>query len=341
MKVSIILPVYNSGKYLDACINSILTQSLTDFELIIVDDGSSDGSSERCDYYGSIDKRVKVIHQKNSGICNSRNAAIKIASGEFVSFCDHDDEFAPNLLKNAYDKVTKEQADIIKFRKKEFIYKNDRLVRTKSDLFSSMIIENENISDYLFFLKNVGILNCVWDGLYKRTLFDKHLFDPYYKSGGEDIAFMYSIISDISKLVLLDEVLYFHYIRKGFSTSTKFKLDNIDSKERLCTQINNLLYKLDIKRDEHQFEYAYYLLKFVYCPVISIISNPSCPYTYRKKVHILKEMKSKEYTPHYFLLQSTFEVFKNSKKLGIAYLLLKTSSYKLLFAMFKARSKYA
>ena len=84
IKVSVIMPVYNSGEYLQTAVDSILSQSLKDIELILVDDGSTDGSSEKCDEYAKKDKRVVVIHQRNGGICNARNAALKIARGEYI-----------------------------------------------------------------------------------------------------------------------------------------------------------------------------------------------------------------------------------------------------------------
>lgn len=84
IKVSVIMPVYNSGEYLKTAVYSILSQSLKEIELILVDDGSTDGSSERCDEYAAKDSRVVVIHQKNGGICNARNAALKIARGNIL-----------------------------------------------------------------------------------------------------------------------------------------------------------------------------------------------------------------------------------------------------------------
>lgn len=335
------MPVYNSGVYLDVAVKSILVQSLTDFELILVDDGSTDGSSERCDYYQSVDTRVKVIHQKNRGICNARNAALKIAKGEYVGFSDHDDEFVPDSLSMTYQVAVDNQADVVKFRKKEFIYREGRLIRTKEDLFPNLILDKEGIRNDIFFLKNAGVLNCVWDGLYKRTFFDKYHFDSSYRTGGEDIAFMYSIVPNITKLILLDKVFYFHYIRRGFSTSTKFNIDNINSKVRLCQQKNTLLRELGIDREQYIYDYTYYLIRFVYCPVVAILANSSCPYSLKEKIDVVKEMLNEDYTPSYFLEQSSLDVFKRSKKLGIAYFMLKKSLYKSLFTMFRVRLKYS
>ena len=119
IKVSVIMPVYNSGEYLKTAVESILNQSLKEIELILVDDGSTDGSSERCDEYAAKDSRVVVIHQKNGGICNARNVALKIARGEYIGFSDHDDEYLPGLLENAYNRNKYEYYSIYHIEKKE------------------------------------------------------------------------------------------------------------------------------------------------------------------------------------------------------------------------------
>ena len=93
------MPVYNTGGYLKTAVESILSQSLKDFELILFDDGSTDGSSERCDEYGRNDSRVVVLHQNNGGICNARNAALRIAKGEYIAFQDSDDEWMSDKLE--------------------------------------------------------------------------------------------------------------------------------------------------------------------------------------------------------------------------------------------------
>jgi glycosyltransferase involved in cell wall biosynthesis len=89
--LTIIVPVYNKVKYLDESIESILNQSFTDFELFLVDDGSTDGSGERCDYFGSSDSRITVIHQKNKGVSSARNEGLKISNGKYIGFVDSDD----------------------------------------------------------------------------------------------------------------------------------------------------------------------------------------------------------------------------------------------------------
>lgn len=109
MLVSVIVPVYNAGVYLEKCINSILGQTLRDFELILCDDGSTDGSGAICDEYAARDPRIQVIHQKNGGSSAARNAGIRKASGEFFSFIDSDDYVEPDFLETLLKPVIRER----------------------------------------------------------------------------------------------------------------------------------------------------------------------------------------------------------------------------------------
>ena len=103
--VSIIVPVYNAQRYLHRCVASILEQSLQDIQLILVDDGSADGSGTLCDEFAAKDSRVMVLHQKNAGVSAARNAGLAVAKGEFVGFVDADDAITPDAYEQAVDAI--------------------------------------------------------------------------------------------------------------------------------------------------------------------------------------------------------------------------------------------
>ena len=107
-KVSIIVPVYNAEKYLQECVESALCQTLSDIELILVDDGSTDSSPTLCDQYAAQDRRVKVIHKPNGRAASARNAGLRAASGEYVAFVDADDWISPDM----YEKMLQTNADV-------------------------------------------------------------------------------------------------------------------------------------------------------------------------------------------------------------------------------------
>ena len=113
-KISVIVPVYNVEQYLYKCIDSILSQSFQDFELILVNDGSIDNSARICDEYAQNDKRIRVIHKENGGVSQARNVAISLAIGEYIAFVDSDDYVLPNMYENLVSTAINTNADIVK-----------------------------------------------------------------------------------------------------------------------------------------------------------------------------------------------------------------------------------
>ena len=114
-KVSIIVPVYNVEKYLHKCINSLITQTYRNLEIILIDDGSTDASGQICDEYALIDDRIIVLHQKNAGAAAARNAGIMRATAEYVHFMDADDWLDVNTFEIVAEKILQSKVDIVKF----------------------------------------------------------------------------------------------------------------------------------------------------------------------------------------------------------------------------------
>lgn len=111
-KISVIVPVYKAEKYLDECINSVLLQTYSDFELVLVDDGSPDKSGEICDRYAQNDERIKVFHQKNAGVCVARNKGLELSSGDYYTFLDSDDTLSKYALEVLYKDIAENDADM-------------------------------------------------------------------------------------------------------------------------------------------------------------------------------------------------------------------------------------
>ena len=111
--ISVILPVFNMEKYIDRCVNSVIGQSFSDWELILVDDGSTDGSGNICDEYAKKDSRIRVIHKKNGGVASARQIGTDEAEGKYSIHCDADDWIDSNMLENMYSEAQKENADIV------------------------------------------------------------------------------------------------------------------------------------------------------------------------------------------------------------------------------------
>ena len=111
--VSVVVPIYNCEKYIEKCIKSILNQSFTNLEVILIDDGSTDKSGEICDYFAKQDNRVCVVHRENKGVALTRKEGIDISNGEFITFIDSDDYIDKDFIKNLYNEQELSRADIV------------------------------------------------------------------------------------------------------------------------------------------------------------------------------------------------------------------------------------
>ena len=173
MKISIIVPVYNCEKYIEECVSSILAQSFSDFELILVNDGSKDGSGALCDVLALSDARIRVFHKENGGAASARNLGLDNAKGEFIAFMDADDTACPDFLERLFGAAEKNNADLVMC---DYI----KYTRDSSFVFSSPIrsgvYSKEDIKIELFGCIVMfddlefppTISNCVC--LFKRTL---------------------------------------------------------------------------------------------------------------------------------------------------------------------------
>lgn len=222
--ISVIVPVYNTGEVLNQTIESIAKQTYTNFELLLIDDGSTDKSGEICDDYAKKDKRVQVFHKKNGGICSARNFGLEKAKGDYITFCDHDDLYNPDLLKREISIATLNNADMVVVGR---VFKSDD---GKSAIFGAdYIADKDYIARNFCKMYNLRTFDTVWNVLYKRDIVGLTKFDTKYKYGHEDITFNLDVISNVHLLVSVKEVLYTHVIRGSLSTSAKLHTELIDA----------------------------------------------------------------------------------------------------------------
>lgn len=166
--ISIIVPVYNAEKTLNRCLNSIIAQTYTDWECILIDDGSKDNSPAICDEYEKVDTRFKVIHKKNGGASSARNVGLKEAKGEWICFCDSDDSVTQKWLED-FDVLSNKDIVIQGYKYK----KADQLVYTTKDFFESSeeTLSRKELLERLLEFDNFGYL---WSRCFRRSLIDKY-----------------------------------------------------------------------------------------------------------------------------------------------------------------------
>ena len=256
-EVSIIVPVYQVEKYLRQCIDSILAQTFTDYELILVDDGSKDQSGEICDEYARIDTRVKVVHKENGGLSYARNRGMDQMIGNYFMFVDSDDYIAPTMVECLYKSILNEDADIVACN---FLYffENDR----KKDFSTN--IKSEVLSGAEIFYhrkneRNYGIWTVAWNKLYKRESFGNVRFrlGKYH----EDEFWANEIYQMDIKIVTIPECLYYYRQRNNSIMGKKSIARDFDIIEAFQERI--YIYLRDDKYVDQAYKVLIYSLEYL------------------------------------------------------------------------------
>lgn len=217
-KFSVIVPVYNVEKYLDRCINSIVSQANDEIEVILIDDGSTDSSGSMCDVYAEKYDNIQVIHQKNQGLSAARNTGIENANGKYLYFIDSDDMIADGFFESMFDIIDRyENVDIIEFKYcREMSLGTYELSGTKE----YAVLDKKN---YINDLVKINIGNQIWFRLYRSILF-KDIRFPIGRHY-EDIPVFYKVALKSSKIIRVDYT-YYIYNLTNLNSITK----NIDLK---------------------------------------------------------------------------------------------------------------
>lgn len=221
-KVSVVVPIYNVEVYLARCIDSILRQTYSNLEIILVDDGATDRSGEIVDRYAGLDNRIIPIHKSNGGLSDARNAGIDVATGEYICFVDSDDLIHPQYVETLLGLCVRNNCDVAQCR------------------FESSSVETfseDNGTGEVTFYDSMGILNAIysalnvetivaWNKLYKRELFEQ----IRYPKGRihEDEATSYKVFYKAQKVARIDKVLYLYYQNAGSITKKTYSLKRLD-----------------------------------------------------------------------------------------------------------------
>lgn len=226
--LSVIVPIYNNEKYLKCCIESIINQTYKQLEVILVDDGSTDGSREICQEYAKKNKNIRVIYKENEGACYARRDGVLVAQGEYVGFIDSDDWIEPNMYHSLMAEIIDNGADIVT---SGFIIGVD-----KEDVIDTLpegIYENnylKKLCEKMIFdevANTGGILVSVCNKVYKRELILPYLKDLKKEIRlWEDIGYVYPPFVDANKVVITHKC-YYHYRQNTESTSHRFDRDEL------------------------------------------------------------------------------------------------------------------
>ncbi len=251
--ISVIVPVYNASKYLDQCIESILTQTYKKLEIILIDDGSTDSSREICMNYRKRDTRIHFISQKNGGSVAARKAGIEAANGKFIGFVDSDDYIEPNMFENLYSKIKEFNVD--------FVHSGMILDQIRICTYDEMVVDfsvwdrakfiNENI------FQTYKMIYALWSKLFKANII-KDVFSklPDEQNYGEDLLCLCRYISKCNRFYMYKDAFY-HYRIHDISlshlnwTDTCIQESNLYSNVIKILEENKLLEECRNSVEEH------------------------------------------------------------------------------------------
>lgn len=222
--ISIIVPVYNTEKYLSKCIDSILHQKFTDFELILVDDGSTDSSSTICDHYERLDPRVKCIHRPNRGQSAARNYGLQFSTGKYIGFVDSDDYVSPLLFETLYNNIITYHSDL-SICGSALEYSNRTVYSEFPDgKFPKVLSQKEALIDVC---KDDGFGVYLWNKLFKRELIEKyplkegHIYE-------DALIIVPMLLEENIRIVFSPEPYYYYVQRQNSSMHQAFTESNFE-----------------------------------------------------------------------------------------------------------------
>lgn len=267
--ISIIIPVYNVSQYLNECIQSVINQSYQNFECILIDDGSSDGSEIICDQWTQHDNRIRVIHQPNQGVSKARNKGIAEAQGEYIAFIDSDDWIDSNYLNTLLRPIEESNVDLVVCGLQQH-YSNETF-KNYSYKTGIIHIERQDTKAFTDINKKFLLFGPVIK-LYKRTIIQTHNihFPPEY-TYGEDLLFNYNYLEYVKVIYIIDQCLYHYRIIGNGTLSSIKRINQFEIDYAQWNILKDFFYRKNLWND-YSTSYLYHRLWW--CMYDTILSFP-------------------------------------------------------------------
>lgn len=222
-KVSILVPIYNSELYLKSCVDSILNQTYKNLEIILVDDGSTDNSLKICNFYLSVDNRIKVFHKSNQGIALTRNFCISVATGKYIIFVDSDDIIHHRMIEKLVFHIEKYNCEICICGFNRF--NDESEIEYSIGESKEVFLTGNELKEQFFLNHNIGFAN--WNKMYLRKIADKLRFENIIL--GEDYLYNSEYFKYVNHAVVIDEQLYYYRMTyNSLSNLNKFDERKMD-----------------------------------------------------------------------------------------------------------------
>ena len=294
--ISILMPVYNGQEYLKETVSSILNQSYKEFELIIINDGSSDNTKIICDNLEKVDKRIKIIHKENTGVSHTRNVALDNASGKYITFVDSDDLVHKDYLQYLINEELKNNSDLIVCGFIERKITPDNKISDKKKIYkSNEFIKINNMKNTILDFADSGLLNPLWNKLYKRSIiFENNIRFKEDVKTGEDFIFNLQYITFIKNITFVDRCLYY-YIRRNNNSITYQYIDDMYYKGvKIHEILECFLNKMNFYNDKNIYILYGNHLMGVFSAFLNLFHS-DCRLSYKEKKAYIRKIINREY----------------------------------------------
>lgn len=262
-KISIIVPIYNVEKYLKECLDSLINQTYSNLEIILVDDGSTDNCPTICNEYAKMDTRIKVIHKKNAGLSEARNSGMEISTGEYIAFVDSDDYVRKDMYEKMMISINEKKADIVMSGFSR-IDDNKNIIDFLLPLDKNFYSDKEILEGILLPMigslpkdtLDVKIEMSVWKCLYSNEIIKKHQlrFISERKYISEDIIFHLEYFKYVNRLAIVNEALYVYRLNNT-SLTKKYNPNRFEKEKILYLEINNRITEINIEQEKKEEAY--------------------------------------------------------------------------------------
>lgn len=302
-ELSIIVPVYQAEKFLKTCVESILDQDFQDFELLLIDDGSKDGSEKICNDYQKQDSRVLVFHQKNKGVSAARNLGLDHARGKYICFVDADDALEKNLLSQCMQALKESNADLLQHGMTKHVWKNNNMINSipkykvhVQGLCNQYRLKELIIHNYTELSRNV------FNYIFKKNIIGEIKFNekiPY----SEDTIFVNQIWAIVKTCYFLN-IYGYHYNARAGSAAYRWQPEMLTCYESTFDTIRNLLQKFDLSPKEEDSVMGTEIIN-AYSSFLYNLCLPSCELNLFQKRKLAQQFRKKFQVKRYWKLYST------------------------------------
>ena len=295
VKISAIMPVYNVEKFIGKCIESLQAQTLTEWELIAVDDGSPDNSGAICDEYAKNDSRITVIHKENGGAPSARNTAIPQARGEYLYFVDSDDWAEPTMFEDMYKMAKENNAQLVVAGYYIDTYYSDTEFYSQEQALPTKVFANQReFREYAHNMFDKNLLYTPWNKLFER----KYIMDNdirFRNTFWDDFPFNLDVVRDVERVVLMEDK-YYHFMRaRADSETAKYRSDMLDKREEEHGWMLDLYKHWDVDSAESQeMIQRRYIERIVGC--VENVTNTACTLSTKEKKAAIKAMLNSDRT---------------------------------------------